>query len=178
VDVVGQSLGGCVGMDLAARHPTRVRRIVATSSQPVAHPSSNTAIGRQARARLYGGVGPTVPKMRRLVSRLEWWDPDAVPEATVMARFANSSRPEAVASMASPDGHGTAQDLAELLPRVAAPTLVVFGRHDPFAPPAYARHVAASLPTGRAHIVDRTAHHPQEERPREYLRVVQRFLDP
>ncbi|GAA4730891.1 alpha/beta fold hydrolase [Nocardioides endophyticus] len=176
VDVVAQSLGGAVALLLAAVEPDRVARIVATGSQPVPDERSDTALAVAARRRYYAEQGPSPRAMRELMARLEWCEPRRIPEVTVRERFAASITPWALA-VADGTGRGTQQSLAEELPTVSAPTLWVWGAHDPFSPPSYAADLADLMPRAELVVVDGTAHHPQAERPDEYARLVNPFLD-
>jgi pimeloyl-ACP methyl ester carboxylesterase len=49
--------------------------------------------------------------------------------------------------------------------------------HDPFVPPEYALLLARRVKSGQVHVLDRASHHPQEERPRPYHRIVSAFLE-
>nr|OAP96834.1 hypothetical protein A4U53_37470 [Rhizobium leguminosarum] len=44
--------------------------------------------------------------------------------------------------------------LAELLPNIATPTLVISGKDDPFVPPANGEFLADRMPPCRAEVVD------------------------
>jgi pimeloyl-ACP methyl ester carboxylesterase len=168
VNVLAQSLGGAVALHLAARRPEAVGRIVLIGSQPTAAPggvdsvSRDAGVGPRARVEYYGGDGPSLEKMRQLIARLEWHDGDAVPEATVRARYRASIAPTALLDTTSDPGPA---DPGDALADVAAPTLVIWGRHDAFAGPDYAAALADALPRGDLAVLGRTAHHPQAERP-------------
>ncbi|TSD64294.1 alpha/beta fold hydrolase [Aeromicrobium piscarium] len=179
VDIVAQSLGGSVALTLAAQHPDRVGRLVVTGSQPVPAPDSAAtarALVREARSRYYGGEGPTPEKMRALIARLEWFHPERLPSSTVMLRYEHSITPWAMAG-ADGSGRGEPQDLSDLLAGIEHPTLWLWGSHDPFAGPDYAVALAASMPHADVSVLARTSHHPQEERPHAYGRIVREFLE-
>lgn len=167
VDILAQSLGGSVALRLGADRPASVRRIVAIGSQPTPDPGGRAGLprdpdlGARARAGYYGGTGPSLAKMRALVTELEWYDHDLVPSGLVSDRHGAGSTDTALATA---DG-SRPEDLGAHLGAVAAPTLVMWGRHDPFAGPEYAAALADALPRGDLAVVARTAHHPQSERP-------------
>lgn len=178
VDIVAQSLGGSVALNVAALYPDRIRRMVVTGSQPV--PSTRTGpagpdIVSQIREKYYGGDGPSPTKMRDLLDELEWWDPESIPSRTVTARYEHSVTPWAMA-IADGGGRGEPQDLSDRLFDIAHPTLWVWGANDPFAEPDYACALASRMPQGDVAVLSRTSHHPQEERPVAYGRIVQEFL--
>ena len=175
VHVVAQSLGGSVALNLAALAPERVDRIVLTGSQPVPHPASDPGLGVGARRVYYGGDGPSESKMRELLASLEWYDGHAVPDATVRDRYAASTTPWALA-VSDGSGRGDPQDLSDVLPDLPHPVLWLWGAHDPFAPPSYAVDVASTMRRADVAVLAGTAHHPQEERPSSYARLVHEFL--
>lgn len=175
VHVVAQSLGGSVALNLAALAPQQIGRIVLTGSQPVPRPASDPGLGIEARARYYGGAGPSEGKMRELLAALEWHDPAAIPDATVRDRYAASVTPWALA-VAEGSGRGDPQDLSRQIGDVPHEALWLWGAHDPFASPAYAFEVASSMRHADVTVLAGTAHHPQEERPSTYARLVREFL--
>lgn len=175
VHVVAQSLGGSVALDIAALAPERLGRIVVTGSQPVAHPASNPTLGIETRRNYYGDGGPAPDKMRELLATLEWHRAAAIPDSTVHERYAASATPWALA-VADGSGRGDPQDLSDRLGEIRHPVLWLWGAHDPFAPPQYAVDVAASMPSADVAVLAGTAHHPQEERPSTYARLVEEFL--
>ncbi|MER6409192.1 alpha/beta hydrolase, partial [Streptomyces viridosporus] len=69
-----------------------------------------------------------------------------------------------------------AEDLGPALGTVRAPTLVLWGRHDPFAGPDYAAALADALPRGDLAVIGRTSHHPQAERPATVAALADAFL--
>lgn len=177
VEVVAQSLGGSVALNLAALHPGRVGRIVLTGSQPVPSDAPGApGLAHGARATYYGGDGPSPAKMRELLATLEWHDASRIPPRTVLGRHAASVTSWAMA-VADGSGRGSPQDLSERLPLVSQPTLWLWGAHDPFASPAYAVEVAARMPRADVAVLADTSHHPQEERPYAYGRLVSEFLN-
>jgi 2-hydroxy-6-oxonona-2,4-dienedioate hydrolase len=167
LDILAQSLGGVVALALAASQPRLVGRIVLIGSQPTPAPGGARRLTRdpgvalRARQEYYGGEGPTETKMRRLVASLEWYDETRIPGATITARHRASLAAAACpgALPAPPD------DIGYLLAEVASPTLVIWGRHDPFGGPDYAAALADALARGDLAVISRTAHHPQAERP-------------
>ncbi|MFD0533188.1 alpha/beta fold hydrolase [Actinomadura luteofluorescens] len=175
-DFVCQSLGGAVALLIAARHPHRVRRIVLTGSRPAELGGTPGVSGAEIRAAYYGGEGPTPEKMRDLIGLHEWNDPTMVPEATVAERFRNSVSATALALGTDIEARGQPEDLGPLLPEVAAPVLLLWGSADPFADIGYAARLAAALPAADLEVLPDTAHHPQEERPRDYARLAEAFL--
>lgn len=182
-DFVCNSWGGTIALDLAAKYPDRVRSLVVTGSMPVFYgplaplPEGGRR-GRNARDVYYGGEGPTREKMRELITRLEWYDADALPEETLDLRYEQSLDPEerALAGM-SDSPRGEWQDLTAELGRIEAPVLFVWGMQDAFLTPDYPLMLARMVPRGNLYVMDHASHHLQEERPQAYYSVVSGFLD-
>ncbi|WP_405933119.1 alpha/beta fold hydrolase [Streptomyces sp. NBC_00827] len=182
-DFVCNSWGGTIALNLAAKYPERVRSLVITGSMPVFHgplaplPEGGRR-GRNARDVYYGGTGPSWQKMRELIARLEWFDPQAIPDRTVTLRYEQSLDPEETAlAGASDNPRGDWQDLTAELGRIAAPTLFLWGMYDAFLTPDYPLMLARMIPRGNLHVMDQVSHHPQEERPYDYYSVVSGFLN-
>jgi 2-hydroxy-6-oxonona-2,4-dienedioate hydrolase len=182
-DFICNSWGGTIALNLAAKFPGRVRSVVITGSMPVFHgplaPLPERARrGRNARDVYYGGTGPSREKMRELMARLEWYDPDAIPEATVTMRYEQSLNPGEMALAASSDNpRGDWQDLTAELGQIRAPALFAWGMYDAFLTPDYPLMLARMVPRGQLYVMDQASHHLQEERPHDYYSLVTGFLD-
>lgn len=180
---VCNSWGGSIALCLAAQHPKRVRSLVITGSMPVfygplAPLPENGRRGRNARDAYYGGEGPTREKMRGLMTRLEWYNPELLPEETVAMRFEQSLDTEEMALAAHSDNpRGEWQDLTAELPEVQCPTLFCWGLNDAFLTPDYPMMLTGMVQRGQLHILDACSHHLQEERPEHYFHIVSSFLD-
>jgi pimeloyl-ACP methyl ester carboxylesterase len=68
--------------------------------------------------------------------------------------------------------------LAGLLPGVATPTLVVWGREDAIIPLEVGQRYVRSIPGATAKILDRCGHLPEMEQPGAFAQVVLDFLAP
>ncbi|MGP4012775.1 alpha/beta fold hydrolase [Streptomyces sp. 4N124] len=182
-DFVCNSWGGTIALNLAAKYPERVRSLVITGSMPVfygplAPLPEGARRGRNARDVYYGGDGPSPEKMRELMARLEWYDADTIPEGTVKLRHEQSLDPEEMALAAASDNpRGDWQDLTGELGRIEAPSLFMWGMYDAFLTPDYPLMLARMVPRGNLHVMSRTSHHLQEERPHDYYTVVTGFLN-
>jgi 3-oxoadipate enol-lactonase/4-carboxymuconolactone decarboxylase len=160
--VVGLSLGGMVGLHLAAAHPGRVRRlaVLCCDTDP-----DRAGFAERATAVRAEGIA-------------------AVAERSV-ARWVTEERlrPGLRAMLAGIDPEGYArccEAIAGLdldLARVAAPTLVIAGADDPAAPPAGMRALAATLDAG-FEVVGPAAHLATVEQPRQIARLLLAHLLP
>jgi pimeloyl-ACP methyl ester carboxylesterase len=181
-DVVCNSWGGTIGLALAAEHPGRVRSLVVTGSMPVfygplAPLPERGRRGRNARDRYFGGAGPSLEKMRELMATLEWYDDTRIPEGTVRLRHEQSLDPgEMHLAASSDDLRGDWQDLEDHLRRIRCRVLFCWGMHDGFLTPDYPLMLARMVPHGQLYVMDEASHHLQEERPWDYVAIVEGFL--
>jgi pimeloyl-ACP methyl ester carboxylesterase len=181
-DFICNSWGGTIALNLAALYPDRVRSLVVTGSMPVfygplAPLPERGHRGRTARDVYYGGEGPTRDKMRKLITSLEWFDADRLPEETLDMRFEQSlDEGERGLAAMSDSPRGEWQDLTERLGQIEAPTLFMWGREDAFLTPDYPMMLARMVQRGNLHVMDHVSHHLQEERPGAFHAVVDGFL--
>lgn len=137
----GVSLGGMVGLWLAANAPERVTSLAVLCA--VLHPMPSADLWHE-RARLVraGGMAAIADSV---VPR--WFTPSFVErhagEVAPVLEMLRSTQPEGYAACGEAI---SSMDLWPLLPSVKAPTLVVSGAEDPAAPP----HIGASTARGIA----------------------------
>jgi pimeloyl-ACP methyl ester carboxylesterase len=181
-DVVGNSMGGRVAIELGLVEPERVRRIALLS------PALAWLRDRRWRWLLQlplprlGLVQPTPrwmaePILRRLVpGGNDGWSAAGVDEflrsyltPSGRAAFYQAARNIYLDEPLGEQGFWTR--LAELSPQ----TLFVWGRHDSLVPIAFMKHVERALPAAR-HVELDCGHVPQLERPRETHAAIRDFF--
>jgi 3-oxoadipate enol-lactonase len=148
----GISLGGMIGMWLAARSPDRIGALGLVCTAAYLPPAS----GWLARAQQVRTAG-----MASIVERLlgRWFTPAfAAREPEVIAAFG------ADLERIDPTGYAAcceaiaAMDLRPVLGSVTAPTLVLSAAEDPATPPAHGAMIATAIPGARLRVIRRTAH--------------------
>lgn len=178
--LAGSSLGGAVAVVVAAERPERVERLVLIDSAGFnLARSKRPALLRLVRS-LPGAVLERLPIRRpltRLGLRQVFLDPGMVTEERVEEYAAPLLRPGSLRSLRSL----LSEDFDEagfesLLSRVEAPTLILWGREDRWAPVADADRFGAAIRGSRTIVLKRCGHLPQEERPAETLALVDSFL--
>lgn len=180
--LVNQSLGGCVAIPLAARHPERVARLVMIGSQPVSRGVLSPLMltskhGRGIISDYYlEEGGPSLPRMRRLIERLEFLRDDRVDDDNVRLRFAASDNPGFIALLKTAGAFGEREDLEPMLARVQSPTLICWGLHDWFGGIDVPMYLLNRMRDARLHVFGKGAHHLQSECPGEFNAVARAFL--
>lgn len=168
VDLCGVSIGGLTVLWVALRAPDRVRRVVL----------ANTA------ARI-GEVNVWSARINTVAAE----GTAALADATMSRWFTpqfRAARPDIVAAfhvtLAGTSAEGYAgccaalrdADLRDQVSRVACPTLVITGRHDPATPPAQGHWLAQHIPGARLVDLD-AAHLSNVERSDEFNSAVLNF---
>lgn len=150
--LVGLSLGGMMGMRLAARDPERIDRLVLLCTGAFLEVGpAYTERAAQVRADGTGSVAEGV------VSR--WFTPSYLEEHPDIRAFH-----EQMCAATSPEGYAgsceaiVTMDLRPDLPQIKAPTLAIAGEDDPATPPHYLREIAEGVPDGRLVVVPDAAH--------------------
>ena len=149
----GVSLGGMVGMWLAARAPDRITALTLCCTSAYLRPAQLWR-DRAARVRADGMASIS----RQVAAR--WFTPgyqDAHPGA--VAGFVSTREREVV-----PECYAgccdaiAAMDLRLLLSSVTAPTLVIAGAEDPATPPWHGAAIASAIPGARLRVIRGASH--------------------
>lgn len=188
VRLIGHSMGGAIAAAFAIRYPERVERLVLVDALGLSSKlpwlgARNITAGLPdfLRAML---TGRTDPYLLRSFQPWDFLDPWGAPRPIV----------EQMAALNQPRGAmvvwaGARLLLAdfllkrkratfvERLGRIAAPTLVVWGRQDGILALENVQEGLAHLPNARLEIVENSAHEPMMEQPDEFIRIIRPFLD-
>jgi pimeloyl-ACP methyl ester carboxylesterase len=173
-DIVGHSLGSIIGQTFAEYWPERTRRVVLISSsggprQGVPHkPAYDYA---SAIRKLKEPIDPDSPFM------IEWW---ASP-TPVDADFLRRQRRDAAAIplrvwLAVLDQGLIDNDLQATLPKLTAPTLLLWGSKDPIMEEEVRQTLRAALPHAQVQIFAGLGHNPLWEDPQACARAINGFL--
>lgn len=154
--LAGFSLGAIVALEIAAQAPDRIRRLALISGN--AHPDPPESAARRhglLRAVLDEGMGA-------VVERALW------PHYVAASRQGDAALRALIVAMAERVGadglrtqNGIAIHRADSRPRLAAltmPVLAIAGAEDAVCPPSRSMEIAASVPDGRAAILDGVGH--------------------
>jgi len=169
--VVGHSFGGLVAAEFAAAAPKAVGKLVLIN--PVGLWRDDLPVKNWMLLS---------PDVRR---RLLFADPDGAPARRF---FEVPSDPEARVDTLTQFNWSLActgkfvwpiadRGLKNRIHRIAAPTLIVWGKADGVIAPAYADAYSASIPGSRFALIDGAGHHPEIEQAKTFVDTVVAFLE-
>ena len=170
VPVVGHSFGGLVAAEIAASMPERAKQLVLID--PVGlwrddHPVKNWMIMPEAvRAKAYF-ADPESGDARRFFAHPE--EKDARNASIVAFVWAQACTGKYIWPL--PD-----KGLRHRIHRIAAPTLILWGKQDGIVAPVYAQEFAARIAGSRAELIDGAGHLPHLERGEQVFGLVRQFL--
>jgi pimeloyl-ACP methyl ester carboxylesterase len=174
--LVGHSMGGHNAIACAAWHPERVRGLIIVDARP-AIPAE-----RLVQMKERGERPPRRhPTLEAAVTAFRLLPPDTIADPTLLAHLAQESvawRDGAVSPRFDPACYAARVpvDGWPLLPRIAAPTLVVRGERSPILPRAMAERLRAELPVARLVEIRDAYHHLVLDRPDAFACEVRGFL--
>jgi 3-oxoadipate enol-lactonase len=157
--IVGNSYGGFVALDFAARRPELVEKLVLLDAPLMDHdfsPDFMEYVEEEERLIEAGDMDAAVEL------NLAFWCPGV----------ADRVRPMAAASMEIENAELPDPPLSE----VRTPTLVAVGEHDKPDFRAIAERLARELPNAQYAVIEGAGHLPPLERPDETAALVRRFL--
>jgi 2-hydroxy-6-oxonona-2,4-dienedioate hydrolase len=183
VAIVGNSMGGNVGAQVAAAHPDRVTRLVTIGGLGVGIFSPSPAEGVKLLVRFVED-----PSRERLVTWMESmvYDPAILTEELIDLRWEAARQPEALADVrrmfnskilaAMRRAPLAAPDQVATLAKVKAPTLITWGRDDRVTPLDCVLVPLRVVRRAEVHVFPDCGHWAMIERREEFERVSLEFL--
>jgi aminoacrylate hydrolase len=173
VDVVGHSLGGWLGLGLAAWHPGKVARLVTMGTSPA---DAKILVMMRDMARLYFTMVPQ--DWFRLFYQWLFSTPFFADEAVVAGaadastNYAHRQSPGDFARQIAAMDHAENVDLG----KIACPVLAIAGELDLLAPPAVVAEFHQSIPDHRVQTIAGSAHSIHWEKTAETAAAINAFL--
>lgn len=173
-DLVGNSFGGALALQVAIRHPHRIRRLVLMGSVGVRFDITPALDA-------VWGYTPSIEAMRGLLD-LFAWDRSLVNDDLAKLRYEASIRPgfqESFAAMFPAPRQRWVDAMASKVEDIKAlphETLVIHGREDQVIPLDTSLTLAQWIPNAQLHVYGKCGHWTQIEHAARFARLVGDFL--
>ncbi len=185
--VVGNSTGGLVALHLALSDPERVTALGLVDS---------AGLGREVNGALavltlpgYGESAITLTRTAVGAAQrafqyvaLQFWRSERVPTEWLEEQYGLPTVPGFLETTvgvkrAMLSAVGQVDVLLDDLPRLAMPTLVIWGANDLVIPVHHARTAGSRIPNVRVEVIEDCGHLPHLELPEQFVAVLRGFLD-
>ena len=165
VNLLGNSLGGHVGLVYTLKHPEKVKTITLTGSSGL----------------FENGMGETYPKRGdreyiRKKTELTFYDPKVATKELVDEVYdIVNTRMKALKIIALARS-AIKHNLGDELKDIKTPTCLIWGKNDTITPPMVAEEFHTLIPNSELHWIDKCGHAPMMEVPGEFNTILAEFL--
>lgn len=163
--IMGNSLGGHVGLLYTLANPEKVSKIVLTGSSGL---FENAMGGSYPRRGSYEYVKEKV--------EYTFFDPAVASKELIDEVFETTKSIPKCMRIVAIAKSAQRNNLSNDLPRINVPTLLVWGLNDTITPPMVAHEFNRLIPKSELRFVDQCCHAPMMERPELYNELVEDFL--
>ncbi|MBP6024826.1 alpha/beta fold hydrolase [Ferruginibacter sp.] len=166
IHLLGNSLGGHVGLVLVLKHPEHIKSLILTGSSGL----------------FENGMGDSYPKRGdkeyiRKKTQLTFYNPDLATEELVNEVFEITNNRLKVIKIIALAKSAIRNNLGEELNQVKQPTCLIWGNNDTITPPFVGKEFNRLLPNSELHFIDKCGHAPMMEVPVEFNQILEQFLN-
>lgn len=163
--VMGNSLGGHIGLIYTLGNPDKVKRLVLTGSSGLFENSM-------------GGSFPKRGSYAYIKERVEYtfYDPSTITKEYIDEVFEITTSISRCMSIVAIAKSAQRNNMAEELHKIQVPTLLVWGLNDTITPPLVGHEFNRLIPNARLRFIDRCCHAPMMENPTRFNTVLEEFL--
>ena len=165
VHLLGNSLGGHVGLVYALKHQENVKTITLTGSSGL----------------FENGMGETYPKRGdydyiKKKTELTFYDPAVATKDLVDEVFSITNNRLKVIKLIALAKSAIRHNLGDELRNITVPTCLIWGNNDSITPPFVGREFQRLIPNSELHFIDKCGHAPMMETPDEFNKILHNFL--
>jgi 2-hydroxy-6-oxonona-2,4-dienedioate hydrolase len=165
VHLLGNSLGGHIGLVYTLKNQDKVRTITLTGSSGL----------------FENGMGETYPKRGdyeyiRKKTELTFYDPKVASKELVDEIFSIVNNRIKALKIISLARSAIKHNLGDELQDIKAPTCLIWGKNDTITPPMVAEEFKKLIPNSELHWIDKCGHAPMMEVPDEFNQILAEFL--
>jgi 2-hydroxy-6-oxonona-2,4-dienedioate hydrolase len=165
IHLLGNSLGGHVGLVHVLKHSERIKSLILTGSSGL----------------FENGMGDTYPRRGdyeyiKKKTEVTFYDPQMATKELVDEVFEITRNRLKVIKIIALAKSAIRNNLGEELNNIKQPTLLVWGNNDTITPPFVAKEFQKLIPNSELHFIDKCGHAPMMERPEEFNVILDKFL--
>ncbi|MBD0286560.1 MAG: alpha/beta hydrolase [Flavisolibacter sp.] len=165
IHLLGNSLGGHVGLVYILKHPEKIKSLILTGSSGL----------------FENGMGDTYPKRGdyeyiRKKTEVTFYDPKTATKELVDEVFSITNNRIKVIKIIALAKSAIRNNLGDELKNIKQPTLLIWGNNDIITPPFVAQEFHRLIPNSELHFIDKCGHAPMMERPEEFNVILHKFL--
>lgn len=163
--LMGNSLGGHVALIYTLENPEKVKRLVLTGSSGL----------------FENGMGGSYPKRgsyEYIKERVEYtfYDPKTATKEYIDEVFETTKSIPKCMRIVAIAKSAQRHNMAEELPKIQAPTLLVWGLNDTITPPMVGHEFNRLIPNSTLRFIDKCCHAPMMEHPEKFNAILEEFL--
>lgn len=165
MNLVGNSLGGHVGLIYTLQHPDKVKRLILTGSSGLFEDGMG---GSYPRRGSYDYISERVA--------YTFYDPKTATKDLVDEVFETTKSIPKCLRIVAIAKSAQRHNMAEELTQITCPTLLIWGLNDTITPPMVAHEFNRLIPNSTLRFIDKCSHAPMMERPERFNELLQAFL--
>lgn len=165
IHLLGNSLGGHVGLLHVLKHPERIKSLTLTGSSGL----------------FENGMGDTYPKRGdyeyiKKKTELTFYDPNMATKELVDEVYDIVNSRLKVIKIIALAKSAIRGNLGEELSQIKQPTLLIWGNNDTITPPFVGREFNKLIPNSELHFIDKCGHAPMMETAAEFNEILHNFI--
>jgi len=165
INLLGNSLGGHIGLVHVLKHPERIKTLTLTGSSGL----------------FENGMGDSYPKRGdyeyiKKKAQLTFYDPELATKELVDELFEITNNRLKVIKVIALAKSAIRSNLGDELNQIKQPTLLIWGNNDTITPPFVGKEFNRLIPNSEIHFIDKCGHAPMMEVPAEFNKILEKFL--
>ena len=166
IHLLGNSLGGHVGLVYILKHPEKIKSLILTGSSGLYE----------------NAMGDTYPKRGdyeyiKNKTAQTFYDPNVATKELVDEVFEITRNRIKVIKVLSLAKSAIRNNLGAELKEIQQPTLLIWGKNDCVTPPLVGEEFNKLIPNSQLHFIDKCGHAPMMEVPDEFNTILEKFLN-
>lgn len=166
INLMGNSLGGHVGLIYTIRRQETVNKLILTGSSGLFENAM-------------GGSFPKRGSYEYVKERAEYtfYDPNSIAEEYIQEIFETMKSISKCLNIVAIAKSAQRHNMASEIPQIKVPTLLIWGLNDTITPPRVAHDFNRLIPNSTLRFIDKCCHAPMMERPVKFNEILGEFLE-